>query len=277
MSGRIQRVSSLSTILALGSVGASDAANVASSHEKRIASHVNGNVCDGWQYTPDVEGEEEFDVVGYEDEMVGLQRGYGRSPQGGGRGGRGGGGARGGMHPGSRGPQRGGFQGHMAPGMHPGMGGMNLPPGVPHPNWFAQANPFGIQAPMEGLIQLPLAPVDNVGIITATTTAIKFLGRVQKPFRGERVLATVKRQGASTANIEVDAEQGIVVGTIPQQAQIGAVSIDEWAGNNFGVRMAMNVATPGMDIVCNVLALTAPTAPDQIVVRLTIYGRFVGV
>jgi len=166
----------------------------------------------------------------------------------------------------------------MAPGMHPGnMQGLNIPPGVPHPNWFANANPFGIAAPQEGLIQLPLTPVDNVGIITSTTTAIKYLGRTQKPFRGERVLATIKRQGATAQTIEVDAEQGITVGTIPQQAQIGAVSLDEWAGGNFGVRMAMNVATPGMDIVCNVLALTAPTAPDQIVVRITIYGRFVGV
>lgn len=276
MSGRIQKVSGLSTILALGCVGGVDAMNVASSREKRINQHVNSHVANGWQYYPDVEGEEEFDVVGYEDEMVGLQRGYGRQP-GGARGGRGGGGARGGQHPGNRGLQRGGFQGHMAPGMHPGMQGMNLPPGVPHPGWFAQANPFGIQSPQEGLIQLPLTPVDNVGIITSTTTAIKYVGRTQKPFRGERVLATVKRQGTTAQNIEVDAEQGIVVGTIPQQAQIGAVSVDEWAGNSFGVRMAMNVATPGMDIVCNILALTAPTAPDQIVVRLTIYGRYVGV
>jgi len=277
MSGRIQKVSGLSTILALGCIGAADAANVASSREKRIASHVNSHVANGWQYVPEgVDGEEEFDVVGYEDNLVGLARGYGQHPAARG-GGRNAGGARGGQHPGNRGLGRGGFQGHMNPGMHPGnMGGMNLPPQLPHPGWFAQANPFGIASPIEGLIQLPLAPVDNVGIITSTTTAIKYLGRTQKPFRGERVVATVKRQGTTAQDIEVDAEQGIVVGTTPQQAQIGAVSLDEWTGQNFGVRMAMNVATPGMDIVCNVLALTAPTNPDQIVVRLTIYGRYVG-
>jgi len=235
----------------------------------RIDRAANANVCNNDWLDGDVEGD--FETVG--DYEMGASRG-GRSS--GGRGGSGGGGGRsqgrgGSGH--SSAMQRGGApMGRGGPG-----GNSMLPAGAPNPPWLQKSNPYGISQPIEGLIQLPLAPLDNVGAMTATVTAIKFIGRVQRPFRGERVVATLTRSGATAATQTIRAINGIIVGVVPQQAQIGNTNLAEWASTAFGVRMAMNVAYPGVDITCNTQLLgAAPTAPDSITIDLTIYGKYVG-
>lgn len=214
---------------------------------------------------------DDFDVVGDEYEMGrGPSRGGGRGQpsHGGGRGvaqqPRGGGHAM--TRSSGRNPMRGG----MAPNM--------LPAGAPDPGWLKDANPFGISAPIEGLIQLPLKPQDaaGTGTFSSTVTSIGFLGRTQRPYRGERVVATITRIGTTAATPTIRTVSGIIVGVVPQQAQIGATNLSEWAATSFGVRMAMNVAFPGNDITTTCNLVGTLTAPDTIVVDLTVYGRYVG-
>jgi len=252
----------MKTILSV--VTALSGATFAGSTFERIGRSINPDVCDGWQWVDgDVDGED-FDVVGPDYEM-------GRGPSGGGRGGGHGGGGRGGGGQ-SQAMQRGG-----AHNMNRG-GGPQMPNNVPNPKWIQNSNPYGISAPIEGLIQLPLRPQDaaGTGTFTSTVTNIGFLGRTQRPFRGERVVGTITRIGTTAATPTVRTVNGIVVGVVPQQAQLGNTNVSEWAATSFGVRMAMNVAYPGNDITSTLFLVGALTAPDTIVVDLTIYGRYVG-
>jgi hypothetical protein len=258
----------------LSIVSALVTADVIASPFTNIERAINANVCDNWG---DVDGDD-FDVVGDGWDV-------GASPRGGrGGGGRGGGGRGGyGQHPAGRGGQgghpmlpggRGGGRNPLQGGMAPNM----MPANAPHPGWLQNANPFGISAPIEGLIQLPMKPQDaaGTGTFSATVTSIAFLGRTQRPFRGERVVATLTRIGTTAATPTVRTASGIIVGVVPQQAQIGATNLSEWAGSNFGVRMAMNVAFPGNDITTTCNLVGTLTAPDTIVTDITVYGRYVG-
>ena len=227
----------------------------------RIERSINANVCNN-----DWEADGDFETVGD------YEMGAARSSGGRGRGGQqhGGGRSQGRSsamtHGGGRGAPT---QGRGGPG-----GNHMMPQGAPNPPWLQNSNPFGISQPIEGLIQLPLAPLDNVGAMTATVTAVKFIGRVQRPFRGERVVATLTRSGATAATQTIRAINGIIVGVVPQQAQIGNTNLAEWAATSFGVRMAMNVAYPGVDIACNTQLLgAAPTAPDSRTHDNTNYGK----
>lgn len=257
----------MKTILSV--VTALSGATLAGSTFDRIERGINANVCDNWQWVGDDVDGEDFDVVGPDDYTMGRGPSQGRGPGGGrGGGGRGGGGG-----------QRGGGQrgGQHAPMQLRG-GPPNMPANVPNPGWMKNSNPYGISAPIEGLIQLPLRPQDaaGTGTFTSTVTNIGFLGRTQRPFRGERVVATITRIGTTAATPTVRTVNGIVVGVVPQQAQLGNTNVSEWAATSFGVRMAMNVAYPGNDITSTLFLVGALTAPDTIVLDLTIYGRYVG-
>lgn len=235
----------------------------------------------GWYH--DVTGEYiadgyDFDVVG-DDYSAGAapQRGYGRSP-GGAQHGRGGasmvphGGGRGAPGRGAPGtgrgmPQQAGRFG--GPGFGPSM---FLPPGTPNPGWNKWMN--GVTAPDEGLVPIPLTNVSNNGAFSATVTNLLFVARPQGPFRGERVVATLIRNGTSATNVSADAVNGISIGVQPQIGDFGNISLEEWAKDAFGVRMAMRDTAPGGLIQANIVLVGTLTTTDTLTVRLSVYGRW---
>lgn len=280
----------MKTIAMLGPVLAL-AANVGTGDETEktfdsIERHVRSTVADAYG--------EEFDVVGFADdlsdeEIVGVIRGraargagFGRQPGGRSAGRQGGGGGR-------QFVQRGGYPGHggmpgyghvppqlaqhaQMPGMVPGPMGMMMPGGTPNPPWFQSA--LGVSPPMELMNVLPLTPETNSGVFSPTVTNIKYSARPQRPFRGERPVATpVKSAGVTTATTLVC--QPIFVGVIPQAVEIGTTDIGEWAPTAFGVRLAMTDAAQGtlVSVQVSVAGTAIPAGETITLSAITFYGR----
>lgn len=131
----------------------------------------------------------------------------------------------------------------------------------------------GVQAPDQGMYPLGLAPDNATGEFDATTAQIIFTGRLQKPFRAERVLARVVRTGA-TATGTLLAQ--IFVGTDLQQASIRGVNVENIGDPNaFGVRTTMAPAQPGVDISFVVRPTVVPGGTDTIVLDMELIGRIV--
>jgi hypothetical protein len=216
----------------------------------------------------DVDGEE-FDVVGYDHDGSPLLGATGRTSRGGF--GRGGGGS------GSRGAQRGpGATGRGGAGQRGGMqqsrggaGFPGLPAGVHAPPWMNGA--WGVNPPNEMLHVMPLVPDLNGGVFTAAFTAIEYIARPQKPFRGERLITTVTRAGAAGS---LPVSTGIFVGVDLQQVESGNIPIETWLATAFGVRLAMVDALPGIEIrVPVIIAGAAITSTDTVTVTITVLGR----
>lgn len=144
---------------------------------------------------------------------------------------------------------------------------------LPRLGWRTQAAP-GVALPRESL--QPLALVSDDGsptFVFSGPTSKNFRARPQKPFRGERLVAVVTKNGPSAAGIDVQA-QTILVGTQPQTAQIANMSLDIFAPSSFGVRLSLAQAEPGVDILIPVLLVGGTLAgADTITVSLVLIGR----
>jgi len=75
--------------------------------------------------------------------------------------------------------------------------------------------------------------------------------------------------------VSADAINGISIGVQPQIGDFGNISLEEWAKDAFGVRMAMRDTAPGGLIICNVVLVGTLTTTDTLSVRLSVYGRWV--
>lgn len=142
----------------------------------------------------------------------------------------------------------------------------------PRPAWRPQLAP-GVPLPGETVEPLPLAPQSNNGVFSAGVNQIQFSARPQRPFRGERIVATIFRNGPTATATPIFAG-GIVVGTQVQSVEIGNLPLDIFAPNAFGVRLSLASAEPGVLISGNVQLFGTPlVAPDTIGVTVTILGR----
>lgn len=159
----------------------------------------------------------------------------------------------------------------------PGRGRAGL---LPHPAGRARTPTWrntelapGVNAADEGLEPLPFIPLQNNGVFSATVPSIIFQGQIQKPFRGERWIATTSRTG-TTAVGRLLAQ--LFVGTSLQQADITGIDI-EAIGNPqaFGVRMAMFQASPGVLVRLPITVSTSPTGTDTIALFLFCMGRVI--
>ena len=153
--------------------------------------------------------------------------------------------------------------------------GQRLMKVAPKPEWRAQMAP-GVIAPDEGMIPLPMQAMaggtNGAGWFDATgPTQITWQGQLQKPFRGERILASVVRGGA-TARLMTQ----IYVGTDLQQAEIAGWDLELLADpGSFGTRLTMQAAEPGvlMRVVCTLSANL--TGSDAIFCTVLIVGRVI--
>jgi len=142
----------------------------------------------------------------------------------------------------------------------------------PRAAWRNQLAP-GVPVPGETMEPLPLAPQSNNGVFSAGVNQITFFARPQRPFRGERIVATVFRNGASATATPIVAG-GLVVGTQVQSVEIGNLPLEIFSPSAFGVRLSLAAADPGVLISANVQLFGTPlVAPDTIGVTITILGR----
>jgi hypothetical protein len=150
--------------------------------------------------------------------------------------------------------------------------GQTLVP-VQRPGWRAGQLAPGVVAPDQGLLPLPLTGSTGTDTFTATLATITFQGRLQKPFRGERLLVSAVRTGASA----VGRIRGqLFVGTDLQQVQIQGFDIEQVGSPTaFGVRLTMTPAQPGVDISLVTTLNPALTGTDTILVTITLLGRVV--
>lgn len=142
----------------------------------------------------------------------------------------------------------------------------------PKPGWRRRQIAPGIQAVAEGLEPLPLTGDLNGGVFNAANPAITFAARPQRPFRAERLLASVVLTGGATGIVVCD---GIFIGTSLQTVQRGAFDVAFFAANSFGVRLCLAPAQPGVDVSlpCRFVGtIGAGTA----VVSLLFLGRTLG-
>lgn len=140
------------------------------------------------------------------------------------------------------------------------------------PAWRQQLAP-GVIQPAEGLIPLPLTPLQNGGTFNATTTQIVYQGQLQKPYRPERLLVSVVRTG-TTATGRLLGQ--LFVGTDLQQADIQGFDIELFgAATAFGTRLTCKAAQPGVLIRLIVTITAAPGGTDTVFGSCSFAGRVV--
>lgn len=137
--------------------------------------------------------------------------------------------------------------------------------------WRQQLAP-GVMQPDEGLLPLPLTAIANT-TFTATVTQITFQGQLQKPFRGERVLVSVIRTGATAVGRCLGQ---FFVGTDLQQADIQAWDLELIGNpNSFGTRLTMHQAEPGVLIRVITTLSVGLTGTDTVLLSMLLLGRIV--
>jgi hypothetical protein len=135
------------------------------------------------------------------------------------------------------------------------------------PGWRGGQLAPGVIAPDQGLLPLPMG---NVTFALATQT-FTFQGQLQKPFRGERLLVTTVRTGASAVGRLMGQ---IFVGSDLAALDVPPIDLEQIGSPNaFGVRLTMKPAQPGVFIRI-VTALSNPLAgADTIFATITLLGR----
>jgi len=142
------------------------------------------------------------------------------------------------------------------------------------PGWRGGQIAPGLQGPAEGLVPLPMTPLQNSGLFTATVPAITYQGQLQRPFRAERFLCPpAVRIGASSVGRLLGQ---FFVGVALQQTEIFGVDLEIiGAPTLFGGRMTTQQAAPGVLIRIPVMLSNALTGTDTIFASMFFLGRVV--
>jgi hypothetical protein len=138
---------------------------------------------------------------------------------------------------------------------------------VAKPGWRRSQMAPGVIAPDQGLLPLPLGDVT----FTSTLANFTFEGQIQKPFRGERLLVSTVRTGATAVGRLIGQ---LFVGTDLQQLDVPGFDLEQVGDPGaFGVRLTMKPAQPGVFIRIVTGLSAALTAPDTIYATVTLLGR----
>lgn len=142
------------------------------------------------------------------------------------------------------------------------------------PGWRdGQAAP-GVMLPDEGMVPLGLKPDGSGGTFSATSgNLITWIGKLQKPYRAERLLVSVARTG-TTATGRLLGQ--FFVGVDLNQATIDPLDIEVFgAPNAFGTRLTLLQAPPGVEITVPVVISVIPTTPDTVFAAVAFAGRII--
>lgn len=146
---------------------------------------------------------------------------------------------------------------------------------VRRPDWREGQLAPGVEVPDEGMVPLGMKPDSGspLGTFSATLSFITWIGRMQKPYRAERLLVSVVRTGTTAVGrllgqffVGVDLNQGTVAGVDIEL--YGAVT-------GFGTRLTLLQAPPGVEITVPVTLSSALTGTDTIFATLQWSGRIV--
>ena len=132
---------------------------------------------------------------------------------------------------------------------------------------------LGVPEPGYGLWPLPFTPLAGGGVFTAALTNIQYRVIAQNPFRGERLVTDVRRTGA--AGVQVFAQNGIFIGTRPQQGALGALPLETYGPNAFDMRLVMQQAEQGAELNIFAFVNPAPAVGDTLALGIQILGRVV--
>lgn len=140
---------------------------------------------------------------------------------------------------------------------------------VSKPGWRGGQLAPGVIAPDQGMLPLPMGNFT----FTASAQTFTFSGQLQKPFRGERLLVTSVRTGATAVGRLLGQP---FVGTDLALLDINPVDIEQLgAGNAFGVRLTMKPAQPGVFIRIVTTLSSALTGTDTIFASVQLLGRVI--
>lgn len=144
----------------------------------------------------------------------------------------------------------------------------------PQADWRSGQLAPGVMAPDEGMVPLPLTPLQNGGLFAVGVSNITFQGQLQKPYRAERVIATTAKTIAAGTGPRILAQ--FFVGTDLQMADIAGIDIEAiGAPTAFGTRMTLLQAPPGV-LIRVPCTLTAPlTGTDTILLTQFFLGRVI--
>lgn len=135
------------------------------------------------------------------------------------------------------------------------------------PGWRQGQLAPGVIAPDQGLLPLPMGMV-TFALATQTFT---FQGQIQKPFRGERLLVSTVRTGASAVGRLMGQ---IFVGSDLAALDVPPVDIEQIGSPQaFGVRLTMKPAQPGVFIRIVTSLSSALAGADTIFATVTLLGR----
>jgi hypothetical protein len=144
---------------------------------------------------------------------------------------------------------------------------------VRRPDWRARQLAPGLIAPDQGMLPLPLTGSTGSNTFTAALQTVTFEGQIQKPFRGERLLVSTVRVGASATGRLISQ---LFVGTDLQQLDVPGFDAEQvGTPNAFGVRLTMKPAQPGVKIRLVTTLVGALAGTDTIATTVTLLGRLV--
>lgn len=138
---------------------------------------------------------------------------------------------------------------------------------VRRPEWRDGQLAPGVIAPDQGLLPLPMG---NFSFVLAAQT-FTFQGSTQKPFRGERLLVSTVRTGASAVGRLLGLP---FVGTDLALLDINEIDLEQIGSNQaFGARLTMKPAQPGVLIRIRTILSSALAGADSIFTSVQLLGR----
>jgi hypothetical protein len=144
---------------------------------------------------------------------------------------------------------------------------------APKPSWREGEMAPGVQAHDEGMIPLPMTPLQNGGVFAAAVGTITWQGQLQKPYRAERLIVSVQRTGATATGLILGQ---IFVGTDLQLADIQGIDLETLgAPTAFGTRLTLHQAPPGVLIRVIVNISSVPAGADTVFVAMYWLGRVI--
>ncbi len=160
--------------------------------------------------------------------------------------------------------------------VRPHHGGHGADISVHKPDWRHGELAPGVNAPQGGQVPLPLNPLSQGGVfsVAAGLSSITFEGKLQKPYRAERLMASTVRTGA-TATARCLGQ--IFVGVDLNQAQLQGVDLEVLgAPTAFDTRMKLMQAPLGVSIsILVTLFGSVPSGSDAIALTMFFLGEVI--
>lgn len=144
----------------------------------------------------------------------------------------------------------------------------------PKPSWRKGQWGPGVSAPKDDRLIVPFTPLAGGGTFTAALQGITYLGEPQKPFRGERLLVSVIRTGASSTGRLMAL---LFAGTDLQQGDVARFDIElVGQAGSFDTYITTTPVEPGVKLRFDILIQGVALAnADTIFLTMQMLGSLV--